>query len=269
MITPTLVFLPFSCHGTHKITFTDHTACGQMQLTSQRERGLINPGPARDVKGSEDQFPVTPVFIHEITRHLRSLYYRWILYVLHKPNFKKSTLWLPYLIFPTILWFHQDVPTRSWSMIIFSLSFTSLTSSVFISNLEPMIYHHNHYSTFWPLSHSGKIPIPVKRLSMSTSHLQCTSEYGWNSTQNACYFFLSFHSWLSIFLASTSTDSSNCIWKIFRKKNSRGFPSSPMVKNLSCNTGDAGLNLGQGTRAHMTHLRSHMPQGRLKIECHK
>lgn len=148
--TSTSTFL-VSC--THKITFTDHTACGQMQLTSQRERGLINPGPARNFKGSEDQFPVTPVFIHEITRHLRPHYYRWILYVLHKPNFKKSTLWLRYLIFPTILWLHQDVPTRSWSTIIFSLSFTSLTSSVFISNLESMIYHHNHYFNFLaPLS---------------------------------------------------------------------------------------------------------------------
>ena len=153
MITHRLVFQPFSCHGTHKITFTDHAACGQMQLTSQRERDLLNPGPARNSKGSEDQFPVTPVFIHEITRHLRSLYYRWILYVVHKPNFKKSTLWLPYLIFPTILWLHQDVPTRSWSTIIFSLSFTSLTSSVFVSNLESMIYHHNHYFNFLaPLS---------------------------------------------------------------------------------------------------------------------
>lgn len=34
MITPIPVLQPFSCHGTHRMTFADHTACGQMQLTS-------------------------------------------------------------------------------------------------------------------------------------------------------------------------------------------------------------------------------------------
>ena len=43
------------------------------------------------------------------------------------------------------------------------------------------------------------------------------------------------------------------------------FPSTPVVKNLSYNAGDAGLNLDQGTRSciHATAKISHAPR---KIE---
>ena len=35
------------------------------------------------------------------------------------------------------------------------------------------------------------------------------------------------------------------------------FPHGPVVKNLSCNTGDVGLILGQGTK--MPHAMGHGP----------
>lgn len=71
-------YFNLSCHGTHRITLADHTACGQMQLTSQREREVWSTQALPEsCKELQRIISVTPVFIHEITRHLRPHYYRW------------------------------------------------------------------------------------------------------------------------------------------------------------------------------------------------
>lgn len=227
MITPIPVLQPFSCHGTHRITFADH-CLGQMQLTSQRERSDQLQALPETARAQRTNFPVTPVFIHEITG-------TWDLTITGEYCMSFISPILRNPLSDYHIWSFQQFfgSTRTY---LYALTYDHiftvfhLPHHVFISNLKSMIYHHNHYFNFLALSHSGKIPIPIKGLSVSTSHLQCANEYGWNSTQNACYFF-PFYSWLSIFLGSTATDSSNCIRKIFRKKNSRGFPSTPVVKN--------------------------------------